>query len=207
MIGYLSGRLMQKRPPFLLLDVGGVGYELEAPMPTFYDLPEDRGQVSLFVHLVVREDAQLLYGFPDQPQRELFRSLLKINGVGPRVALAILSTLSAGQFIACIHREDVPALTRVPGIGARTAERIILDLRDRIDALTPSARPAGAGAPPAGDAVVQYPAPDPVQDAIGALLALGYKPAAAARAVHAVESEGGGREGLIRNALRRLSKS
>ncbi len=195
MIGHLSGRLMQKQPPFLLLEVGGVGYELEAPMTTFYDLPEDDRPVSLFVHLVVREDAQLLYGFSDQPQRELFRALLRINGVGPRVALAILSTLSAGQFIACIHREDVAALTRVPGIGKKTAQRMILDLRDRIDTLGAAdhaaADPANAG---------------PVQDAIGALLALGYKAADANRAVRAVETDGGGREDLIRNALQYLSK-
>ena len=195
MIGHLSGRLMQKQPPFLLLEVGGVGYELEAPMTTFYDLPEDDRPVSLFVHLVVREDAQLLYGFSDQPQRELFRALLRINGVGPRVALAILSTLSAGQFIACIHREDVAALTRVPGIGKKTAQRMILDLRDRIDTLG-SADPAAADPANAG----------PVQDAIGALLALGYKAADANRAVRAVETEGGGREDLIRNALQYLSK-
>ena len=207
MIGYLSGRLMQKKPPFLLLDVGGVGYELEAPMTTFYDLPEvgrpgeppgTEQKVSLFVHLLVREDAQLLFGFSDQPQRELFRSLLRINGVGPRVALAILSTLSTDQFIDCIHREDVSVLTRVPGIGGKTAARMILDLRDRIDALGQS---DGTVAPPghAGAA--------PVQDAIGALLALGYKTADANRAVRAVESRGGEREELIRNALQHLSKS
>lgn len=196
MIGHLSGRLVHKQPPFLLLDVGGVGYELEAPMTTFYDLPEDDRQVSLFVHLVVREDAQLLFGFSDQPQRALFRRLIRINGVGPRVALAILSTLSAGQFIACIHREDVPALTRVPGIGKKTAQRMILDLRDRIDTLGPM----DGGIPSAGE-------PGSVQDAIGALLALGYKAADANRAVRAVETEGGGREDLIRSALQHLSKS
>ena len=201
MIGYLSGRLMQKQPPFLLLDVGGVGYELEAPMTTFYDLPEADHQVSLFVHLVVREDAQLLFGFSNQSQRELFRRLIKINGVGPRVALAILSTLSAAQFIACIHREDVATLTRVPGIGAKTAQRMIFDLRDRIDTL------GGPGGPDGVDGETPDHDPSPVQDAIGALLALGYKAADAGRAVRAVETEGGGREDLIRNALQRLSKS
>ena len=201
MIGYLSGRLMQKQPPFLLLDVGGVGYELEAPMTTFYDLPETDHQVSLFVHLVVREDAQLLFGFSNQSQRELFRRLIKINGVGPRVALAILSTLSAAQFIACIHREDVATLTRVPGIGAKTAQRMIFDLRDRIDTF------GGPGGPDGVDGETPDHDPSPVQDAIGALLALGYKAADAGRAVRAVETEGGGREDLIRNALQRLSKS
>ena len=194
MIGYLSGRLMQKQPPFLLLDVGGVGYELEAPMTTFYDLPEDDQPVSLFVHLVVREDAQLLFGFSDQPQRELFRRLLRINGVGPRVALAILSTLSTSQFITCIHQEDVSALIRVPGIGKKTAQRMILDLRDRIDSLGVVDDTAAGNA-------------SSVQDAIGALLALGYKTADANRALRAVETEGLRREDLIRKALQYLSKS
>ena len=194
MIGYLSGRLMQKQPPFLLLDVGGVGYELEAPMTTFYDLPEDDQPVSLFVHLVVREDAQLLFGFSDQPQRELFRRLLRINGVGPRVALAILSTLSTSQFITCIHQEDVSALIRVPGIGRKTAQRMILDLRDRIDSLGVVDDTAAGNA-------------SSVQDAIGALLALGYKTADANRALRAVETEGLRREDLIRKALQYLSKS
>ncbi len=212
MIGYLSGILLNKQPPFLLLDVGGVGYELEAPMTTFYDLPENGQPVSLFVHLVVREDAQLLFGFADQPQRELFRRLLRVNGVGPRVALAILSTLSAAQFITCIHREDVAALTRVPGIGTKTAQRMILDLRDRIDTLGAPDDNATAGQSAAGE----------VQDAIRALLALGYKIADANRAVRAVEiamensaesdadvgiKNAGRREHLIRNALQYLSKS
>ena len=128
MLGHLKGQILQKQPPFLLLDVQGVGYELEAPMSTFYALPEETSDVSLFVHLVVREDAQLLFGFSDQEQRELFRSLLRINGVGPRVALAILSTLNPGEFIACIHQEDAETLTRVPGIGKKTALRLAMHM-------------------------------------------------------------------------------
>ena len=201
MIGYLSGRLMHRQPPFLLLDVGGVGYELEAPMTTFYDLPDDDRPVSLFVHLLVREDAQLLFGFSERAQRELFRNLLRVHGVGPRVALAILSTLSADQLIACVHREDVPTLTRVPGIGAKTAERMIFNLRDRLDAI---GQASGEGGPSQADAA------NATQDAIGALLALGYKMADATRAVRAVEAQAEGqgvrREKLIRNALQHLSK-
>ena len=204
MIGYLSGRLMQKQPPFLLLDVGGVGYELEAPMTTFYDLPEPDRQVALFVHLLVREDAQLLFGFSDQPQRELFRALLKVNGVGPKVALAILSTLSAPQLVACIHRSDVATLTRVPGIGAKTAERMILDMRDRIDALGGADGGGdGTGAGADGDGTPQ----GAMQDAVGALLALGYKTADANRALRAVEGKSSRRDDLIRNALQYLSKA
>ncbi len=192
MIGYLSGTLLQRQPPFLLLDVGGVGYELEAPMSTFYDLPQEQRSVSLFVHMVVREDAQLLYGFSDPGQRALFRSLLKVNGVGPRVALATLSTLSAEQFIACIRAEDAAAIARVPGIGKKTAARMILDLRDRIDTLGVAA----------GHHATEI---NPTQDAIGALLALGYKIADANQAVRAVEGKSAHREDLIRNALQYLS--
>ncbi|MDD9873983.1 MAG: Holliday junction branch migration protein RuvA [Gammaproteobacteria bacterium] len=199
MIGAISGQLVNKHPPFLLVDVGGVGYELEAPMTTFYALPEAGQAVSLFVHHLVREDAQLLFGFSDRPQRELFRSLLKVNGVGPRVALAILSTLSTEQFIACIHHSDVATLTRVPGIGAKTAERMILDMRDRISA----PGPAGERDDPAHPAASQ----SPVQDAVGALIALGYKAAEATKAVRAVEAKSGERDDLIRNALQYLSRS
>jgi Holliday junction DNA helicase RuvA len=198
-IGYLKGQLLQKQPPFLMLDVNGVGYELEAPMSTFYQLPGVKETVSLFVHLVVREDAQLLYGFSDQPQRELFRSLLKINGVGPRVGLAILSTLSTVEFVTCIHHEDVLTLIRVPGIGKKTAERMILDMRDRIDSL------AGADTLPGAAAGVEQEQ-NPLQDAIGALIALGYKPVDASRAVESVKNSSEHRDDLIRNALQFLSK-
>jgi Holliday junction DNA helicase RuvA len=199
MIGFLKGSLLQKQPPFLLMDVNGVGYELEAPMSTFYDLPAELEPVSLYVHLVVREDAQLLYGFSDQGQRELFRSLLKINGVGPRVGLAILSTLSTSEFASCIQNEDAATLTRVPGIGKKTAERMIIDMRDRILSLDISSALPGETAPLTG-------ADNPVQDAIGALIALGYKPAEASRAVDAIKDQSEKRDDLIRNALQLLSK-
>jgi Holliday junction DNA helicase RuvA len=199
MIGFLKGILLQKQPPFLLLDVNGVGYELEAPMSTFYNLPGESEAVSLFAHLVVREDAQLLYGFSDQGQRELFRSLLKINGVGPRVALAILSTLSASEFVICIQHEDAATLTRVPGIGKKTAERMIIDMRDRIEGLDITGFESGA-------THSVETVDNPVQDAIGALIALGYKPAEATRAVDAIKDESEKRDDLIRNALRFLTK-
>ncbi len=201
MIGYLKGRLLQKQPPFLLLDVNGVGYEVEAPMSTIYDLPNEAGtgEVALYIHLLVREDAQLLYGFSDREQRQLFRSLLKISGVGARVALATLSTLTSSEFIACVRHEDTITLTRVPGVGKKTAERIIIEMRDRIDAH------AGTGFP---DALSRKPGgtDNPVQDAVGALIALGYKPAEAARAVQSVRSMSEQRDDLIRNALRHLTK-
>ena len=195
MIGYLHGKLRYKRPPFLLLDVNGVGYELEAPMTTFYALPEEQAEIGLHVHLLVREDAQLLFGFSDQAQRRLFRSLLKLNGVGPRVALAILSTFTAAEFVACVHRKDADMLTRVPGIGAKTAGRMLFDMRDRLVDLDG-----------AGDAATPGSVADmPVQDAIGTLVALGYAAAEATRAVRAVGAESMLRDDLIRNALQYLS--
>ena len=197
MIGLLTGKLLQKQPPMLLLDVQGVGYELEAPMSTFYALPEDSEVVTLHVHMVVREDAQLLFGFSDQAQRDLFRSLLKINGVGPRVGLAILSTLSAREFVDCVEREDAAMLTRVPGIGKKTAERMIIDMRDRIGSLSTSGSEVSLS---------ETVKDDPVQDAMGALIALGYKPADATKAVRAVESDSDGRENLIKLALQFLAK-
>lgn len=195
MIGHLRGHLLQKTPPFLLLDVGGVGYEVEAPLPTFYDLPEAGagGEVALFVHQVVRDDAHLLFGFLELRQRDLFRGLLRVSGIGPRVGLAILSTLSAAELTACIARGDVDMLTRVPGIGKKTAQRMILDLRDRVDLEADAAVVEGdAGG-------------SPVQDALSALLALGYKAGDARRALDAVKGHGDGREELIRKGLRRLS--
>ncbi len=198
MIGFLRGTLLQKMPPFLVLDVGGVGYELEAPMTTFYDLPDEQEEVSLFTHLLVREDAHLLFGFSDPSQRGLFRNLLKVSGVGPRVGLAILSTLTVGQFVQCVRRQDARSLTVVPGIGQKTAERMLLDLRDRID--LDILEEAGGGDSPTGKSVH-----NPVDDAVGALVALGYRTSDANRAVRAVEEQCDGREDLIRLALKALS--
>lgn len=200
MIGSLKGVLLQKRPPFIVLDVQGVGYELEAPMATFYALAEEGDQAFLFTHLVVREDAQLLYGFSDSGQRQLFRCLLKVNGVGPRVALAILSTLSTAQFVQCVHQQDPTTLTSVPGIGKKTAERMLIDLRDRIKNI--GLGDVESGASSADLKNLQ----NPVEDAIGALVSLGYKVADASRAVHAVEDRNATREELIRYALQFLSR-
>ena len=194
MIGRLHGTLLVKEPPRLLVDVGGVGYELEAPMSTFYDLPQAGGIVTLHTHLVVRDDAHLLYGFSRERQRRLFRSLLKVNGVGPRVALAILSGLSDEELLRCIAQEDIARLTRVPGIGRKTAERLIIELRDKVE----PAPPADAVRPPAGP-------PDPVQEAISALVALGYRPQEASRAVGSVSPDGLRSEEIIRQALKGLA--
>lgn len=196
MIGRLTGVLLRKEPPALLLDVGGVGYELEAPMTTFYDLPAVGERVTLFTHLVVREDAHLLYGFSRESQRRLFRGLLKVNGVGPRVALAVLSGLSEEEFARCVLHEDLARLTQVPGIGRKTAERLVIEMRDKL------AREPEGGAPMS--AMTTAPA-DPVSEAVSALVALGYKPHEASRAVRALPSKGLKAEEIIRQALKSMA--
>ncbi len=198
MIGRLTGVLARKEPPALLLDVNGVGYELEAPMTTFYDLPAVGEKVTLFTHLVVREDAHLLYGFSRESQRRLFRDLLKINGVGPRVALAVLSGLSEVEFARCVQHEDIARLIQVPGIGRKTAERLVIELRDKLPAAPEGVAPSEAPATATAN--------DPVGEAVSALIALGYKPNEASRAVRAVPSKGQGAEEIIRQALKAMAR-
>ena len=197
MIGRLSGVLLRKEPPALLVDVNGVGYELEAPMTTFYDLPAVGEKVTLFTHLVVREDAHLLYGFSREAQRRLFRGLLKVNGVGPRVALAVLSGLADDEFVHCVLSEDVARLTQVPGIGRKTAERLIIEMRDKLPQLSAGSAPTPASARAATR--------DPVSEAMSALIALGYKPNEASRAVRAVPSKELSAEEIIRQALKSMA--
>ncbi len=201
MIGYLRGIIIEKEPPVLLLDVGGVGYRLEASMNTFYALSataEPDVTVALHVHTVVREDAFLLYGFASKDERALFQALLKVNGVGPRVALAILSTLSAHEFALCIHHEDSAALVRVPGIGKKTADRLLVEMRDRIPVLEGDATQS-AGATSGAPGLT-------INDATSALIALGFRSADASRAVRAVpDAQSQSSEDLIRLALKALS--
>ncbi|CAK0769096.1 Holliday junction branch migration complex subunit RuvA [Gammaproteobacteria bacterium] len=199
MIGRLCGVLATKQPPALMVDVHGVGYELEASMNTFYQLPEVGGQVILYTHLAVREDAHLLYGFTTLVERSLFRDLIRVNGVGPRLALAILSGIDAAAFARCITEGDAATLTRLPGIGKKTAERLVIEMRDRIGNW--QTLPA-AGAPP-----IATKAPDPADDAISALIALGYRPPEASRLVQAVQGEGLSTEDLIRRALQSTLRS
>lgn len=197
MIGRLQGTLLEKAPPHLLVDVHGVGYELEAPMTTFYDLPVPGQPVTLYTHLVVREDAHLLYGFSRETQRRLFRSLLKVNGVGPRVALAILSGLSDQEFLRCLAQEDIARLTQVPGIGRKTAERLIVELRDKV-LLESGATDADTTQAKATDDVGAL--------AVSALIALGYKPQEATRVVQGIAREGLSSEELIRQALKSMAR-
>ena len=194
MIGSLAGILAQKLPPALVVEVAGVGYELEAPMSTFYGLPPVGQPVRLLTHLVVREDAHILYGFGSAVERQLFRSLLKVSGVGPRIALAILSGSTAETFAASVQAGDVASLTRIPGVGRKIAERLIVEMRDRLASAAIEAQ-AGAVAAPVGVAAEAY----------SALLALGYKPAEATRLL---KNAGGGAstEELIRGALQSAAR-
>lgn len=200
MIGQLKGTLIEKRPPQLLLDVGGVGYEVEAPMTVFYDLPEAGTELLLYTHFVVREDAQLLFGFASRYERELFRSLIKVNGVGPKMALAILSGIEADRLAACIRDQDTTSLVKVPGIGKKTAERLVIEMSDRLDKL--DGAPAHLPGPVTLDG-----APDARADAIAALETLGYRNKDAAAAVGRAADDGEtGSEELIRRALRTLAR-
>jgi Holliday junction DNA helicase RuvA len=191
MIGSVRGRIASKTPPQLTVDVGGLGYELEAPMSTFFLLPAVGEEVRLLTHLVVREDAHILYAFATENERRLFRSLIKVSGVGPKIALALLSGISVEAFALCVQNQDIAALTRVPGIGRKTAERLVVEMRDRL----------GPPADPGGSAHASTPTPNPEAEAFGALVALGYKPAEATRLLKAAGPGTHSTEELIRRAL------
>lgn len=201
MIGFLRGRVAAKHPPVLLLDVGGVGYEVEAPMSTFYGLPAVGAEVQLHTHLVVREDAHVLFGFGTERERSLFRELIKVSGVGPRIALGILSGASVDEFHRCVEAQDAASLTRIPGIGRKTAERLIVEMRDRLEALT-GGQPFEVKGPGAAAGVG---APSPQAEAFSALVALGYKPAEVTRLLQKVDPSVTTTEELIRHALRATS--
>ncbi len=198
MIGHLRGRLTSKHPPLLVVDVGGVGYEVEAPMSTFYGLPSVGADVQLLTHLVVREDAHVLFGFGSERERSLFRELIKVSGVGPRIALGILSGASVDEFHRCVEAQDVAALTRIPGIGRKTAERLIVEMKDRLKALGGAtfAPGAGTGTAPAGAQA----------EAFSALVALGYKPAEVTRLLQGVDPAVTTTEELIRHALKAAAR-
>ncbi len=200
MIGRLRGEIISKHPPFLLLEVNGVGYEVEAPMSTFYNLPSPGEQVTLLTHLVVREDAHVLYGFGSESERSLFRVLLKVSGVGAKMALAILSGMSAEAFSACVQGNDVSTLVRLPGIGKKTAERLIVEMRDRLEKLGMT-----EGVSATSVLAAERPGETPVAEAVGALIALGYKPNDASRMVRGVEQQGLSSEELIRAALKSVA--
>ncbi|MBS1221271.1 MAG: recombination protein, RuvA [Proteobacteria bacterium] len=196
MIGRLRGLLAWKQPPYLMIDAQGVGYELEASLTTFQTLPEVGAEVTLLTHLAVREDAHTLYGFASPAERSLFRNLIRVTGIGPRLALLILSGMSVEMFGRCVREGDSASLTRLPGIGKKTAERLIIELRDRIGelGLDPTAVVLPGGR-------VAAPAINPVDDAISALVALGYKLPEASRMVQSLDTDGLTSEAIIRLAL------
>ena len=197
MIGRLSGIILEKQPPLLVIDANGVGYELSAPMPTFYQLPEIGEKTTLFTHLVVREDAQTLYGFHDSSARNLFRHLIKVSGVGPKLALTMLSGMEWPQLVSCIQQGNAAHLTSIPGIGKKTAERLIIETRDRLEKatdLSATTHPATQAAPA-----------QPYDDALSALTALGYKPNDSKRILNELHEPQHSREELIRLALRQMA--
>lgn len=198
MIGFLNGKLITKTPPLLVLDVQGVGYEIEAPMTTFYNLPAIGEQIKLYTHLVVREDAHILFGFSIETDRVLFRTLIKVNGVGPKLALTILSGLSAEDFHHCITDNNVQALVRLPGVGKKTAERLIIEMRDRLPDLNTTKSGQTGGVP---SSLVN----NAKQEAISALVALGYKAQDASKMVQNISSNNSC-EDIIRLALQGASK-
>jgi Holliday junction DNA helicase RuvA len=190
-IGFVRGKLVVKAPPHLTVDVGGVGYDIEAPMSTFYTLPAVGSDVRLLTHLVVREDAHILYGFGSQEERALFRNLLKVSQIGPKIALAILSGVSVEGFATLVKLQDSAALTKIPGVGRKTAERVLLEMRDRLDALNQASI---TGAMPMTPTSIEG-------EAWTALVALGYKPAEVTQMLKPFAGQGGSAEDLIRRAL------
>jgi len=200
MIGRIRGTLILKQPPDILVEVGGVGYEVQVPMTTLFQLPELGAEVSLVTHFVVREDAQLLYGFIDERDRELFRQLIRVNGVGPKLALTILSGMDSASFARCVQRDDISSLIALPGVGKKTAERLLVEMRDKLRDLLGQMEDGSAVLAPG---VRIEPVTDMVADAEGALVALGYKPAEASKMVAAVNDDSvADSEDLIRRALK-----
>ena len=202
MIGFLRGKLVAKTPPLLVLDVQGVGYEIEAPMTTFYNLPSMGETVHLHTHLVVREDAHILFGFSTESDQIMFRTLIKVNGVGPKLALTILSGQSADEFHRCIHDNDTAALIRLPGVGKKTAERLIIEMRDKL----PTLEESGSDTTDSAQGSMPLPRSNARQEAISALCALGYKAQDASRMVQGIAQEDKSCEDIIRLALQGKAK-
>ena len=195
MIGFIRGKLLVKQPPQLLVDVGGVGYELDAPMSTFYGLPATGAEIALFTHLVVREDAHVLFGFGTERERRMFRELLKVSGIGPKLALSLLSGINVDELLLCVASGDVDSLVRIPGVGRKTAERLLIELRDRVKGFGDVSylpQVAGSTSNPAG---VQ-------NEAFSALVALGYKPVEVTKLLKNVDASVQSVEEIIRHALK-----
>ena len=196
MISSLRGIILEKQAPLLVIEVNGVGYEVSAPMSTFYNLPDLNSEVKLLTHLSIRDDAHVLYGFLLASERELFRNLIRITGVGPKLALSILSSMELNTFMQCIHDNDITQLKRIPGVGKKTAERLVIEMRDYLK----NSNTTHSIVKPINTLVTKIT--NPIEDAISALIALGYKPNDANHWVNAVAEEGMTSEILIRRALK-----
>ncbi|MDT0594679.1 Holliday junction branch migration protein RuvA [Glaciecola petra] len=208
MIARLQGTILEKMPPEILLDVAGVGYEIQLPMTSFYQLPDINESVSLFTHLIVREDAHLLFGFTERLERSLFRILIKANGVGPKLACTILSGMTAEQFVAAVMHEDITALVKMPGVGKKTAERLVVELKDKLNNLESipamGTLPSTALSNTDSSASILSPKVSAKDEAISALIALGYKRNQAETTVNKIASEDASSEQLIRDALKSM---
>ncbi len=203
MIGRLRGTLLEKQPPELLIEVGGIGYEVQMPMSCFYELPNIGEEAIIYTHFVVREDAQLLYGFNTVNERALFREVIKANGVGPKMGLGILSGMTASQFVSCVEREDISTLVKLPGVGKKTAERLVVEMKDRLkgwgagDLFTPATDAAPIDSVPSSEQGAE-------EEAVSALLSLGYKAPQASKVISQVAKQGMTSEQLIREALKSM---
>jgi holliday junction DNA helicase RuvA len=205
MIGRLRGTLLEKQAPDLLIEVAGVGYEVQLPLTSFYQLPATGEEATLYIHFVVREDAQLLYGFVNQNERALFRQLIKANGVGPKLALTILSGMTAQQFVHCVQLDDVSTLVKLPGVGKKTAERLVVEMRDRLKDWGIAANtPVTDGMLLQGEDAVFSPQQSAELDAKSALISLGYSQLQADNAVQKVKQANMSSEQLIKAALRSM---
>ena len=205
MIGRIRGLLIEKAPGHTLVECSGLGYEIDIPYTTFFHLPETGQEVTLHTHFAVREDAQSLFGFASRLDRDLFRLLIKVNGVGPKLAVGILSGLDAQQFIRCVETRDVNALVKLPGVGKKTAERLLIEMADRIGQIEGQFAPEGVQTLAAqGERAPMVTGPDPGEEAESALIALGYKPQEAAKAIGKVAEPGMNSETLIRLALKNM---
>jgi Holliday junction DNA helicase RuvA len=196
MIGSLRGRLTFKQAPLIVVECGGVGYEVESPMSTFLELPETGSELFIYTHLLVREDAQILYGFSTEDERHMFRTLLKVNRVGAKMALAILSAMSTNDFRRCVELEDTTSMSKIPGVGKKTAERLIIEMRDRIGA----ARPGG------GKTLPLTVAASARNEAVDALVALGYKPKEVQSLISKLDIDDKSAEDIIRLALKQAAQ-
>jgi Holliday junction DNA helicase RuvA len=196
MIAHLHGTLIEKHPPNLVIEVHGVGYEVEAPMSTFYHLPELNQEIKLLTHLIIREDAHILFGFGTEAERQMFRTLIRVNGVGPKLALSILSAMELETFVYCVQQGDLAKLIKIPGVGKKTAERLVIETRDRLAQTTVQSTSSARQSLTQG-------VTSAAEDAVSALVALGYKLQEASQLVNAVKEDGLSSEVLIRRALQK----